>query len=314
MNHYDKEVERILGSTKMREALGRALGVEIVKPSEPEKTELSPERPMVAALVPCYDHPEPRMQDAFIKMQLTSRDHCTLFPGPPVSSSVIHWSRNWLIAELIKTKKPWTHVLFIDDDIVAPADALLRLLSHKKDIVAALCTRRTDPPIPNIRAFDEKSGEYKELWRWPSGLIEVGAAGTGMMLISRHALEQVAEVYFKCLYEREMYGMSEERALRLQEKRLEAFDKNANAYWFRFLPCLEGTYEMGEDVSFCHVAKRYAGVPTYCDTDVQCGHVGDYVYSMADFIPYREECIAKAKAEGKYLSSNKLEAEIQLVG
>jgi len=313
MNIYDQQAEEMLRSTKGRAALERLLGCTIAKPGETSDT--SDGKPIVAALVPCYDHPEPRMQDAFIQMQRASKDHCTLFPGPPVSSSVVHWSRNWLIAELIKTKRPWTHVLFIDDDIVPPPDALIKLLSHKKDIVAALCTRRVDPPIPNIRSFDQETGEFREYWAWPKdALIEVGAAGTGMMLISRHGLEQVAETFFRCSYEREFYGMPEERAIALQEKRLKFFDDQANAYWFRFLTCPSGTYEMGEDVSFCFMAKRYAQIPTYCDTSVQCGHIGNYVYSIADFLPYQEDCIERAKAQGLFKVQPKPEAEIQLVG
>lgn len=295
MNHYDKLAQEMLRSLKGREALGRLLGCEIL---EPGKSQEKDQKPIVAALVPCYDHPEPRMQDAFIQMQKASQGHCTLYPGPPVSSSVIHWSRNWLIAELIKSQKPWTHALFIDDDIVAPPDALVKMLAHKKDIVAALCTRRVDPPIPNIREYNEKTGEFREQWQWPENqLIEVGAAGTGMMLISRHALEQVAETYFRCLYEREVYKISDELAEQMQQKRLKHFDESGNAFWFRFLPNLDGTFEMGEDVSFCFVARRYAKIPVYCDTSVQCGHVGAYVYSIPDFLPYRAAAIEKAKAE-----------------
>ena len=262
----------MIRSSKGREALERLLGVEIRnKPEESKPDEL----PIVACLVPCYHHPDPRMQDAFIKLQRASAGHCHMFPGPPVSMSVIHWARNLLIAELLKTQRPWTHVLMIDDDIVPEPDALIRLLSHKKDIVLGLCTRRTDPPIPNMREFDEKTGVFRELWSWPQNQLIgddiVIGGGTGLALFSRHALEQVAEAYFRCLYEREFYGMPEEKALVLQQKRLSFFDETANANWFRFLPSMDGTYEMGEDISFCFMAYRYGGVRTYCDTSVQPG-------------------------------------------
>src|SRR5260370_27270267 len=103
------------------------------------------------------------------------------------------------------------------------------------------------------------------------------------------------------------------RVRKVKEGRLKSFDKNANAYWFRFLPCTEGTYEMGEDVSFCFMASRYAKLPIYCDTTVQPGHVGDYVYSIPDFLPYRQACVAQAIADGKYVPQAK-EEEIQVVG
>lgn len=310
MNHYDKQAREFLRSDKMREALARQLGCEIEKPTEEDVVD----RPIVAALVPCYDHPEPKMTDAFMQMQRASRDVCSLVPGPPVSSSVVHWSRNWLIAELIKKQQPWTHVLFIDDDIVAPPDALIKMLAHKKDIVAGLCTRRTDPPIPNIRYQDEETFEFREIWEWPSGLIEVGAVGTGLMLISREALQKVAEVYLNCLYEKDVLGMSDERAEVISKNRAKYFEESANGQWFRFLPIMQGTYEMGEDVSFCFVARKYCDLKIYCDTTIQPGHVGPYVYGIPDFEPYRDMCVERAKAQGQYRTQPKIDAEIQLVG
>jgi hypothetical protein len=310
MSTYDEDAKRMLHSTKGREALGKLLGIDIIPPGEQPKDDL----PIVAACVPVYDHPEPRMSEAYNLMQRASAGVCKLFSVPSVSTSAIHFSRNYLLANLIKSQKPWTHVLFIDDDIIFPPDALNRLLSHRKDIVAGLCTCRTDPPIPNIRHFNSETGRYSEYLHWPEGLMEVGAVGTGMMLISRHALEQVANAWFTCLYEREFYGMSDERALALQEKRLAYFDETANAYWFQWLPCMDGTYQMGEDTSFCFMAKRYGDIKVYCDTTVACGHVGKYVYSIADFLPYRDQMVEQAKAEGRYVPLPKVDAELEIVG
>lgn len=308
MKDWKTKAENILKSDEGRAELERLLGGKIVSKEQPE------ELPIVAALVPCYDHPEPQMQEAFIKMQNASREHCVLFPGPPVSSSVIHWSRNWLIAELIKTGRPWTHVLFIDDDIVPPEDALIKMLAAKKDIVAALCTRRTDPPIPNIRDYDEKSGSYREIWAWKkNAVVEVGAAGTGMMLISREALNKVGDAFWRCAYERDIYGMPEEKALQIQEARLKLFDETANAYWFRFLPCPAGTFEMGEDVSFCHVARAYCGIPTYCDTSIQPGHIGSYVYSIQDFLPHQKLALLRANAEKQFKKTDSDDAVITVM-
>lgn len=299
MNHEKAKhlADKLLASPVGREVLSKALGGDILS----KDPEVIHDRPIVACLVPCYKAPEPRMQEAFIKMQVRSRNECIMFPGPPISMSVVHWSRNGLIAELIKTQKPWTHVLFIDDDIVPPDDALLRMLAHKKDIVGAVCTRRTDPPIPNIRYLEESTGTYREIWSWPENtLLEVGAVGTGMVLISREALNKVADAFWTCKYEREFYQITEEKAQWLQEQRLKYFDESANAFWFRFLTCMEGTFEMGEDVSFCFIATRYCGLKIYVDTSIQPEHIGQYGFSIKDFIPYREQCIAKAKAEGRF--------------
>jgi hypothetical protein len=271
---------------------------------KPEKVAAKPEpqHPIVAILVPCYKQPHPRMSQGINALVKYSHEHgIQIIHTPIIQSSSVHWTRNALIVELLKSGKPFTHILFCDDDIVPPPDALCRLMSHGKDIIAALCTRRQDPPIPNARLFDEKRRMYEELWEWPDGLIEVGAVGTGFMLISRHALQQVAEVYFQCLYEKKLYGVSGEWVDLATRRRLEEFDKEPNAWWFKWLDREDCYGEYGEDVSFCHKATQCAGMKIYVDTTVQPEHMGDYGYSIQDFISYRDPLIEAAKREGRYL-------------
>jgi hypothetical protein len=168
------------------------------------------EQPIVACLIPCYKTPHPKMQHAFAAMTDFSRKHgVQMFSRPIIQSSVVHWTRNALLSDLIKSKQPFTHVLFMDDDIVPDPDYLVRMLKHDKDIIAALCTRRQDPPIPNARLYNEEAKRYEELWEFPDGLVEVGAIGTGMMLMSRHALQQVMEIYLQCLHEKELFGVTQ---------------------------------------------------------------------------------------------------------
>jgi hypothetical protein len=297
---WEKQARKLLLNPYGREALEAALGIklEMVK----DEKELQENKPIVAILCPTYRAPEPRMQDALGKMVAYTRDKdfAVVYSGAPCSASIVHWSRNWLVSEQIKSGKPWTHVLFIDDDIIVEPDALERLLSHKKDIVAGLCTRRNDPPVPNIRAFDTKAGSARQIWEWPEGkLIDGIYAGTGLMLISKHALEQVAQAYFDCLWEKDFYGLDGEQLEKLKEVRLRKFDSEKACYWFRFLPTSAGI-EMGEDMAFCHMAKEYCGLEIYVDTAVQPGHLGGYPFSIKDFTPYRDDCILRAKINGEY--------------
>src|SRR5258708_38813685 len=75
------------------------------------------EKPVVVVLCPTYRSPEPQMRDALTAMVKHTHDAgaATVYGGPPLSCSVVHWSRNGLITEHLKSGKPWTHVLFIDD-------------------------------------------------------------------------------------------------------------------------------------------------------------------------------------------------------
>jgi hypothetical protein len=302
LNHWEKKARQLLLNPEGRAVLKRyGIDVEIAK----NEKELA-EKPIVVTLVPTYRVPEPQMQDSLGAMVRYTRDKdfATIYSGPPLGSSVVHWTRNGLIQEHLKSGKPWTHVLFIDDDIVVEPDALERLLSHKKDIVAGLCTRRQDPPVPNIRLYDEDSGKYQQIWEWPEGEL-IGdhkrlAVGTGLMLITRHALEQVAQAYFDCVWEQEKWGLQGEKLEKEKSLRLDAFDKDKTCYWFRFLENPKVPIEMGEDISFCFMATRYCDIPVYVDTKVQPGHIGNYPFSIRDFLPHRDECVLRAKVNGHY--------------
>jgi hypothetical protein len=299
LRFWEKKARQLLLNPAGRAALKQyGIDVEIAKPDA--KLE---DKPIVVVLCPTYRAPEPKMGAALLRMVEYTRkqDKAIIYEGPPISGSVVHWSRNWLITEHLKSGKPWTHALFIDDDIVIEPDTLERLLSHKKDIVAGLCTRRNDPPIPNIRYFDRETGASKQIWEWPEGkLIEVDAVGTGLMLISKSALEQVSQVYFDCLWEKDFYGLAGEKLENLKATRLKKFDADKTCYWFRFLPTPQGDIEMGEDVTFCQLAKKYCDIPIHVDTSIQPGHLGIYPFSISDFRPYRDECILRAKIKGEY--------------
>lgn len=298
---WEKMARKLLLNPYGREALKKfGIDVEVVSEVDEKKQD---DKPIVAVLCPTYRAPEPQMRDALTKaVQYThAQGVATLYSGPPLQTSCVHWSRNGLVAEQLNSGKPWTHVLFIDDDIVVAEDDIVKLLSHNKDIIAGLCTRRSDPPVPNIRAFDADRSTLRQIWEWPDKqLIEVDAVGTGLMLISRTALEQVAQVYFDCLWEQEFYGLAGPRLEELKRQRLDAFDATKNAYWFRFLPSLGTSTEMGEDMSFCYLAKRYAELGVFVDTSVLPGHIGNYPYSIRDFLPYRNECVLRAKVNGEY--------------
>lgn len=291
-----KNVKRILLDPEGRAALKEfGIDVQIDDDTRPK------DKPIVAVLCPTYRATEPRMQDGLAAMVNYTRkkDFAVVYGGPPLSASVVHWSRNGLIQQQLISGKPWTHILFIDDDIVVAPDALEKLLSHKKDIVAGVCTRRIDPPVPNIRVFSEESGNYDQIWSWTEGatLMEVGAVGTGLMLISQHALEQVGQAYFDCMWEQEFYGMAGEKLETLKAARLKHFDDTKLAYWFRFLPAMKVPVEYGEDISFCHMARRYCQIPIYVDMSVQPEHLGMYGYGIRDFLPHQKSAARRAKAE-----------------
>lgn len=205
------------------------------------------------------------LANALHEPHLCPRGKHDVVASPRGSSSVVHWSRNALMQN---RRKDADYVLLCDDDIIPPVDALDRMLIHKKDVVSGLCTKRQDPPEPTMRIWDEWTQNYSCLLKWEEKrLLEVDAVGTGFLLLSRQVIEHVAVAYHREHYER--YG---------------------NGFWFEFLRNPNGG-EWGEDLSFCFKAQRL-GYKIYVDTTVCAAHIGDYNYTVDDYLPYQEEVIA----------------------
>jgi len=296
-DEWQKKVRRILMDPDGRAAL-KQYGIDVeITDEEKEK-----EKPIVAILCPTYRAPEPVMQDSLRAMVLYSRERgITVYSGAPIQTSVVHWSRNFIVADQIKSGKPWTHVLMVDDDMKIPEDALVKLLAHQKDIIGGICTRRTDPPRPTISHYNDEKQVFEPIWEWPDNeTFEVGGIGAAFLLVSRNALEQIAQAYFDCLWEKDFYKVSDEWVERVRAQRLQYFDKEKMAFWFRFLPSESLAIEQGEDMSFCLVARKYCGLSIWVDTSVQPGHLGTYDFGVKDFIPYRHEVIERAKRDGTY--------------
>jgi glycosyltransferase involved in cell wall biosynthesis len=193
-----------------------------------------------------------------------------IFMTPSISAAILHWTRN---ASIMGTRKDTDYVLMCDDDMVPEPDHLERLLAHRVDIVGGICMKRIDPCKPNIRRWVDAVQNYGEILAWDESetLIEVDAIGTAFLLISRKVIEDVGMAYHKFQYEH-----------------------TGDGWWFEYLRA-PGGHEWGEDLSFCWKAQRL-GYPIYCDITVNPGHIGDYVFRLADYKEFQAEEIAAAQA------------------
>lgn len=121
-------------------------------------------------------------------------DNFSVFAYPRTeSSSVIAESRNSLVRKALEDPET-THVLFVDDDQVFPADTLHQLLRRDLPIVGANVVRKEANPRTNSRSLGHKG----ICWTRPdsNGVEEVDFVGTGVMLIRRDVLEAVGDPYF----------------------------------------------------------------------------------------------------------------------
>lgn len=98
------------------------------------------------------------------------------------------------LVKLVKADN-YTHTLFIDDDMSFPADAAERLLSRDKDIVAANYTCRVFPVMP-LASIDGS----RIFSKGKTGLEEVHAAPTGMMLIKNTVFDKLEMPWFQTTF------------------------------------------------------------------------------------------------------------------
>lgn len=139
--------------------------------------------PKVVVLIPSSD-----MFKADMAMSLAGMTAYSMY-GASIAlinekSSMITKARNSLVQKALDLGAEW--LLFVDSDMAFPADALLRLLSHEKDIVGATYAKRV-PPYETLGHF---LGEARQL---EGGLIEADFMPGGFMLINADVFRSMTD-------------------------------------------------------------------------------------------------------------------------
>ena len=135
-----------------------------------------------------------------------------------------------------------THVLFLDDDMVFPMHTLIHFIQHALPIVAANCARKELPPRSTAR---DDAGQCVWTRKGSTGLQEVNAVGTAVMLINTDVLKALPQPWFAEVYN----------------------------------PITETS--KGEDIFFCELAKRH-GFKVFIDHDIskEIQHLGGFEYHL----------------------------------
>lgn len=100
------------------------------------------------------------------------------------NESLITRARNAILAAFY-ARSEFTHLLFLDGDVLLPAQGLQRLLAHGKDAIgAAVALKGLNPDGSRIFNFGDCIGEHGELYK-------VTRLGTAALLLSRRAIESL---------------------------------------------------------------------------------------------------------------------------
>lgn len=88
------------------------------------------------------------------------------------------------------------YLFFVDDDMLFPPNALVKLLGHQEAIVGGLYFARQAPYLP-IAYRHVENNQWIAVTQYQAGLQEVDAIGTGCLLIRRDVLEKMQRPWFE---------------------------------------------------------------------------------------------------------------------
>ncbi len=150
------------------------------------------------------------------------------------------------------------YVFFLDDDVLPPPNALLRLWTHQKDVINGVYWSKSPNPVPLIFRGHMNS-PYLD---WHVGeLIKIDAAGCGCTLIHTKVFKKIEPPWFSLNY-------SILTPKEIQERDYPDIGTTEDLYFYRKV--------------------KDAGFEVWCDTAIQCGHVDintGKIYGMPENAP-----------------------------
>jgi hypothetical protein len=192
-------------------------------------------------------------------MALTKRgDKFTLWDES--GNAMIAHARDLVLAHFLASEA--THCLFVDNDVVFPADSVLRLIDAPVDFSAVVYRQRKDPENYAVQ-WDTSKGELQA--HPETGLLEVHGVPAGFMCLTRSCVERMTKAY-------EAKTFNDKAAP--SGKAVALFD---NIH--------DGTMYWGEDFSFCRRWREIGG-KVWVDPTIRMGHIGNKMFtgSLGDWL------------------------------
>ena len=152
-----------------------------------------------------------------------------------ISESLVYDARDKIAMDALAAGVDY--VMWLDSDIIYPANIIHKLMGCNKDMVTGIYHKRTTPYTPCVyKLVEDKLQPYLD---YPEDkLFNVEAAGFGCMLMKAKVIKAVYDKYGGCFFPVNGVG--------------------------------------GEDLSFIRRAKE-CGIEVWCDSSVRCGHIGRQV-------------------------------------
>jgi len=110
------------------------------------------------------------------------------------SDSILPRSREGMVESALEMDS--SHILWIDSDMVFPAEAAESLLRWDTEIVACNCTRRSAPFLPTARGKDMDHCWTTEEKAKAGGIEPVSSVGFGVTLIETSVFQKIPAPWF----------------------------------------------------------------------------------------------------------------------
>lgn len=164
--------------------------------------------------------------------------------------SLVQFARNRLAQDFLDDPS-YTHILWLDSDLGFDPRAIMQLLAHDKDVVGGAYPVKSFPPWFPVEVEKEEDD--------PKALRRCSVLPTGFLLVSRGAMEAVAETV--------PYYTHHHQGQKLVTRHifdLELVDRGG-----------EHKDLIGEDVVLCH-RLRELGFDLWLDPDIGFAHCGNH--------------------------------------
>ncbi len=193
---------------------------------------------------------------------LTGAGNATLAPEDQITDARLIYSEDFPvdaarndICRVFLDESDFDGLVFLDADMRHPAHTIHRLVSHRLPIVTGRYQMRR-PPFHTVAMKKVGDGprDYKAVEE-QQGLVQIDAAGAGVLYIRRDVLETMRE--------------------------------RGGENWFQYQVGENGLRSISEDMWFFERAKD-AGFPAFIDLDLQCTHVSAFEIGPQWHQPFRE--------------------------
>ena len=215
-------------------------------------------KPSVYIAMPCYDSVKINTMLSVIKLVQQLAKGGIAVGINTMKSPLIHQARNYLTSVFLTTK--YQYLLFIDSDVEFEPEAVMRMMVAKKNIICTPYRVKAEQLEKHIYTVEFKNP--KNIPFLHGGLVEIEAGPTGLMLIERTVFERIIKNHPE---------------LKIKNEAIPNAGDSHKFYYNFFDFGFNDGYAMGEDVSFCKLA-RGNDFTIYANTESTTSHHGSYTW------------------------------------